>query len=197
MKDRTGKTLTTTEVLQKAGNRVVNILLELELFFLHCVGWIPSHHIRRFFYRLAGMKIGKGSTIHMGASFYDPTNIIIGADTIVGEGAVLDGRDKLIIGNHVAIASEVMIYNAEHDIHSEDFHPVNSRVVIEDYVFVGPRAIILPGVTVKKGGIVAAGAVVTRDVKEAEVVGGIPAKPITKRQQKEFHYVIGRARWFR
>ncbi len=197
MKDRMGNELTTEQVMAKAANRSVNILLELELFFLHCVGWIPSHHIRRFFYRLAGMRIGKGSTIHMGATFYDPSRIVIGEDSVIGERAVLDGRDKLVIGNHVAIASEVMIYNAEHDVHSSDFRPVQNRVVIEDYVFIGPRAIILPGVTIKRGAVVAAGAVVTKDVSENHIVGGIPAKLISSRRQTEFNYKIGRARWFR
>lgn len=197
MKDRMGSELTAEQVMAKAANRARNILLELELFFLHCVGWIPSHHVRRFFYRLAGMKIGKGSAIHMGATFYDLSRIVIGEDSIIGERAVLDGREKLIIGNHVAIASEVMIYNAEHDVHSDDFRPVQSPVIIGDYVFIGPRAIILPGVIIKRGAIVAAGAVVTKDVSENQIVGGVPAKPITNRRQTEFRYRVGRARWFR
>ena len=48
------------------------------------------------------MTIGKGSTIHMGMRVYEPRNIHIGDDTIIGEGAVLDGRAALSIGNHVA-----------------------------------------------------------------------------------------------
>lgn len=197
MKDRMGNELTIEQVIAKAANRFVNILLELELFFLHLVGWVPSHHVRRFFYRLAGMRIGKGSAIHMGVTFYDPSRITIGEDTIIGERVVLDGRDKLAIGDHVAIASEVMIYNAEHDVHSVDFRPIQNPVTIENYVFIGPRAIILPGVTIKCGAIVAAGAVVTKDVVENQIVGGVPAKPIAQRRQTDFRYSIGRARWFR
>ena len=68
--------------------------------------------MRRFVYRFWGIKIGKGSTIHTGATFYYPPKISIGEDTIIGERAVLDGREKLTIGNHVDIASEVMIYNS-------------------------------------------------------------------------------------
>lgn len=197
MKDRTGKELSSTEIVAKAGNRFMNILLEFELFVLHMVGCLPSHHLRRFFYRLAGMKIGKGSTIHMGATFYNPSRIVIGEDSVIGERVVLDGRDTLRIGDHVALASEVMIYNAEHDIHSPNFDPIIQPVVLGNYIFVGPRAIILPGVTVGRGAVVAAGAVVTKDVPAGQVVGGVPAKPIAERKQKEFTYRIGRARWFR
>ncbi len=172
-------------------------MLEFEVMILHIVGYIPSHYVRRFFYRIAGIKIGKGSTIHTGAKFYNPSNITIGEDTIVGEMVVLDGRDKLVIGNHVDIASEVMIYNAQHDVDSEDFHAVKKQVVIEDYVFIGPRAIILPGVTVGEGAVIGAGAVVTKDVAPYSIAGGIPAKIIRERRLKNPHYRLGRAAWFR
>lgn len=178
--------------------RINTIILEFEVMMLHLIGDnVPSHHIRRFFYRVSGMKIGKGSTLHMGARFYNPYNIQIGEDSIIGEGAVLDGRGKLTIGNHVDIASEVMIYNAEHDVRDPNFRAVQAPVAIEDYVFIGPRAIILPGVTVKKGAVVGAGAVVTKNVEENVIVGGVPAKQIGERGVKDLNYRLGRAAWFR
>jgi acetyltransferase-like isoleucine patch superfamily enzyme len=197
MKDKAGKTLTSEELLSKSTNRINTILLELEVGILHIVGCVPSHFFRRFFYRLAGMKIGSGSAIHMGARFYNPENISIGEDTIIGEHTVLDGRAKLQIGNHVDIASEVMIYNSQHDTENPGFKATCEDVVIEDYVFIGPRSIILPGVVIGKGAIVAAGAVVTKEVKAFEIVGGVPAKEIGERKNKELHYRLGRAAWFR
>jgi len=197
MKDRFGNELTTLQIMTKGIKRIQNIGLEFCIYLLHIVGFIPSHHIRRFVYRLSGVRIGKGSTLHMGTRFYDPRNIIIGNDTIIGEGVVFDGRDKLSIGNHVDIATEVMIYNAEHDIHSEQFDPISAPVTVDDYVFIGPRALILPGVHIGKGAIVAAGAVVTKDVLPFAIVGGVPAKSIGERKNKDPHYRLGRARWFR
>lgn len=197
MKDRTGKELTLSEIGQKATTRGFTIFSELGLFFIHALGYIPSHSLRRFLYRCSGMRIGKGSTIHMGATFHDPGNIVIGNDTIIGEGSLLDGRNSLEIGDHVAIASEVMIYNAEHDIHHKDFSPLLEPVKIGDYVFIGPRAIILPGVTVGKGAVIAAGAVVTKDVESYTIVGGVPAKAIGKRKITDLNYKIGRAALFR
>lgn len=192
-----------TNLLSKIANRLFTIYLEFVSGFLWWgVGFIPFHHIRRFLYRLFGMEIGWGSSLHMMGRIYDPRNIEIGEDTIIGEKFTLDGRRQLAgsksgikIGDHVDIASEVMIWTSQHDIHSEDFHPIEESVFIEDYVFIGPRAIILPGVTIKKGAVIAAGAVVSKDVNEREIVAGIPAKVIGERKG-ELNYQLGRARWF-
>jgi acetyltransferase-like isoleucine patch superfamily enzyme len=201
MKDKTGKKLSGEEVTRKIFFRLKTIWKEMVVYKLHLVGSVPFFVFRRFCYRLAGVNIGKGSTIHMHARFYDPTHISIGEDSIIGEFAVLDGRDILHIGNHVDIASEVMIYNAEHNVNTEHFAAVESvtqaPVIIEDYVFIGPRAIILPGTTLGKGAIVGAGAVVTKSVNPYEIVGGVPAKVIGERQNKDLHYRLGRAAWFR
>ena len=189
---------------QKVQNRLTAIWLELVTGILWWfVAYIPSHHIRRFFYRLAGMKIGKGSTIHMMGRIYDPRHISIGEDTIIGELTSLDGRKQLPhskggleIGNHVDIASQVMIWTSEHDIHDPDLRPIEEKVTIEDYVFIGPRAIILPGVTVGRGAVVAAGAIVTKDVPAGAIVGGVPAKQIAERDISYLNYKLGRARLF-
>lgn len=184
--------------------RLSAIYLEAVTGFLWWfVGKVPSHHFRRFFYRLFGMKIGQGSTLHMMGRIYDPRHIVIGEDTIVGERFSLDGRKQLPIsnggleiGNHVDIASEVMIWTSQHDIHSEDFHAIEEKVVIGDYVFIGPRSIILPGVNIGRGAIIGAGSVVTKNVGENEIVGGVPAKLIGQRKTKKFTYKLGRARLF-
>ena len=201
MKDKTGRSLSTDEVLQKVQLRIKTIWWELVVFKLKIAGHIPFHTIRKMHYAIAGIKLGRGSTIHMGARFYYPPNIEIGEDSILGEDIVLDGRAPLKIGNHVDIASEVMIYNSQHDMETDHFAALESvvkePVIIEDYVFIGPRAIILPGVTIGKGAVVGAGAVVTKDVDPFSIVGGVPAKLICERKNKEQNYILGRAAWFR
>lgn len=197
LKDKHGQSLTTGQVAQKGLNRVSAIWLELVTGFLWWgVGETPLHHVRRFFYRLAGCKIGPGSSIHMRVRFYDPRGITIGSDSIIGERVVLDGRAPLIIGDHVDIATGAMIFNSQHDIRDEHFAAIEGKVVIEDYVFIGPNVIVLPGVTIGKGAVVGAGAVVTKDVAAGSVVGGIPAKVLGDRGLPEYSYRLGRARWF-
>lgn len=127
---------------------------------------------------------------------YEPHNIKIGSGTIIGDHATLDGRDLLIIGDHVDIASEVMIFNSQHDVDDAHFAPIHKPVRIEDYVFIGPRAIILPGVNIGKGAVVAAGAVVTKDVDEMSVVAGVPAKHVRTRSSDSLGYRLGRFRLF-
>jgi len=148
------------------------------------------------FYRLAGMKIGKGSVVHMWANFFEPDGIKIGEDSVIGDHAFLDGRALLTIGSHTDVASSVMIYNSEHDLEKDDFSARTEPVDIGDYVFIGPRAIILPGVKIGKGAVIAAGAVVTKDVPDFTIVGGVPAKEIGERKNKDLHYKLGRARLF-
>lgn len=197
IRDKSSQTISINDLQKKVTRRLKAIILEFFVYILHCVGNVPFHHIRRFIYRVAGMKIGKGSSLHMGIRLYNPKNIFIGNDSIIGENSILDGRDVLSIGNHVALASEVMIYNSEHDINSFSFSPVTGKVIIEDYVFIGPRAIILPGITIGKGAVVAAGAVVTKNVAPFSIVGGVPSKEIGQRDSKCAGYRLGRASWFR
>ena len=132
----------------------------------------------------------------MGCKFFEPRGILLGEDTKIGNNAFLDGRAPLKIGNHVDLASEVMIYNSEHDLESEGFEAKTESVEIGDYVFIGPRAIVLPGVKVGKGSVVAAGAVVTKNVDDFTVVAGTPAIKIGERKIKNLHYKLGRARLF-
>lgn len=193
--DKTGQKLTFAQALQKGWKRVGAIFLDAKLMLLRWTGHIPSHALRKTIYRLAGVKIGKGSTIHMWANFFQTHNIVIGQDTIIGDHCFLDGRAPLKIGSHTAIASQVLIYNSEHNVHDPHFAAIEEPVEIGDYVFIGARAIILPGVKIGNGAVVAAGAVVTKDVPEKTIVGGVPAREIGKREIP-LNYRLGRARLF-
>lgn len=194
--DKDGKKLPVFSAFKKILNRFNQTILDFWLFILWLVGYIPSHTIRNIFYTASGIKMGKGSTFHMGARFFLPKNIEIGDGTIVGDHAFFDGRAKITIGKQVDIASQVMIYNSEHDLSDPTFKAIEEPVSIGDYVFIGPRTIIMPGVKVGKGAVIAGGAVVTKDVAENAIVGGVPAKVIGERPLKNQNYKLGRARLF-
>lgn len=159
------------------------------LYLLTATGHVPSHAFRLFMYRhVFNIEIGAHSIIHWQARFFAPEKVSIGEYCNLGNNIFLDGREGLNIGNNVATGAEVMIYTLQHDIESPTFEATGGPVVIEDYVYIGPRAIILPNVRIGCGAVVAAGAVVTRDVPDYAVVGGVPARYLHERNHNlEYH----------
>lgn len=152
------------------------------LYLIHLAGLVPSHHFRRFVYRyFFNVHIGRGSIIHWRTRFFEPSGVHIGEYCNIGNDAFLDGRRGLRIGNRVATGADIMIYTLQHDIDSSSFDVTGGQVIIEDYVYIGPRVIILPSVRIGYGAVVAAGAVVTRDVPPYAVVGGVPAQYLRER----------------
>ena len=129
------------------------------------------------------MRVGKDSSIHRRCRMYAPFRIRIGDHTVVNYGVLLDGRRGLRIGNNVSVSGGSAILTLGHDVDDSDFALKGAQVTICDYVFVGSYARILPGVTVGEGAVVAAGAVVTRNVAPYTVVGGVPARHIRDRAQ--------------
>ena len=197
LKDKHGKSYTWSEAFRdKFIPRLESYGLDFGLMLLHLATYIPSHTIRNGIWRAFGLKLGKNSTLHTGVRVFDPRNIRVGEGTIIGYATFIDGRDKVTIGSHTDIASEVMIYNSEHDVNDSSFRAISAPVSIEDYVFIGPRAIILPGVKIGDGAVVAAGAVVTKDVEPHAIVGGVPAKVIGERKLKNPNYKLGRFKLF-
>jgi len=130
------------------------------------------------------MKIKKNVVIYYGFEIRKPWAIEINDNSVIGYKCVLDGRNGIYIGKNVNISSEVMIWTMQHDYNEEGFGPVGGKVSIGDYAWLSTRCIILPGVTVGEGAVVAAGAVVTKDVEPYTVVGGVPAKKIGDRTRR-------------
>lgn len=168
---------------------------DARLRLLADLGHFPSHSVRNFFYRRAGLSLPSTSSIHWRAEFYSPELIEIGEHTTIGDTAFLDGRSGLTIGANVNLGSHVTIYTRQHDIDSRDFAEVGAPVVIEDYVYVGSHALILPGVTIGRGGVVGAGSVVTKDVDPFTLVAGAPARFVRQRSQ-DLTYKLGYAKRF-
>src|SRR5205085_1627321 len=96
----------------------------------------------------------------------------IGRNCVINQKCRLDPRGGITIGDNVSISAEVCVLTGDHDPSAPDFASRNSPVFIHDYVFVGTRAMILRGVTVGRGAVIAAGAVVTKDVGELSIVAG-------------------------
>lgn len=157
-------------------------------FMFLCLFWLstfPSHHIRYFFYRyIYQITIGKKAVIYKGTEIRNPVCLKIGKGSVIGDNAILDARANLEIGNNVVLASNVSIWTLQHDYRDPEFRCTPEHygpVKIEDRAWIGPNSIILHNVTIGEGAVVAAGAVVTKDVAPYTLVGGVPAKVIGER----------------
>jgi acetyltransferase-like isoleucine patch superfamily enzyme len=155
---------------------------------------IPSYNFRSWVYKnLLHYDLGKDVTIQMGCYIYTRGKMSIGDYSMINRECVLDSRGELSIGSRVNISPYVQIYTAEHNANSSDFSESLSSVKIGDYVWISTRSTILPGVTLGEGAIVAAGAVVTKDVPAYTIVGGVPAKVIGTRSSNLKYSPIWRA----
>jgi len=161
----------------------MKILHGLFYLALKMLGHVPSQRVRVFVLRRMGARIGKGTVLYGGFEIRSPRRLSLGANCCIGHRATLDARGGLTIGKNVNLSSEVMIWTAQHDYRDPHFKAEFRPVVLGDYAWLGPRCILLPGVTLGEGAVVAAGAVVTKDVEPYTLVGGVPAKKIGDRPQ--------------
>lgn len=153
-------------------------------WFFGIVGNVPFHSVRLFFYKnIYGMKLGKGVKIYKHLDCYKPSKIIIGDGSIIGNDAFLDGRAGLYIGKNVNFSGWVKIFTRQHDMDDENFKVVGGPVYIGDRANISSCSIILPNVKINEGAVVMAGAVVTKDVAEYNIVGGVPAKFVRLRKR--------------
>lgn len=135
--------------------------------------------------RAAGFSIGRGTVILGRIRFTGAANpaphVVIGASSVVNLGCLFDAAADITIGDHVGIGQQVMLLTNGHEIGPprRRLGPLRPEPIdIADGAWLSTRVIILPGVTVGAGAVVAAGAVVTRSVPPHTLVGGVPARPL-------------------
>lgn len=172
---------------------LIKYLLQLRLLVYNkFLNKVPSKRIRKFFSKIY-MNVGQNSSIRSNVKVLSlfHKHISIGKNTIINEDCLLDGRTgKIYIGNNVSISREVMLYTLQHNIDCDYFNTESGDVIINDFVWIGSRVIILPGVEIGEGAVVASGAVVTKDIPPMSVYGGIPAKLIKKRKSNLLYNLI-------
>lgn len=140
---------------------------------------------------------GRDVFVNIGCSFSGIENIFLGDNIALGKGTlIMTTRANVYIGDHVMFAPNVTIVTGNHttNIIGKYMDRIGDRdkaleddedVILEGDNWIGTRAVILKGVRVGKGAIIAAGAVVTRDVPQYTIVGGMPARVIGKRFSEE------------
>lgn len=166
---------------------ITNIKKEAWAWLETFVGFIPGksgNYFRGYLYGLLFHNFrGKGISIGQFVRITYPWNIIIDKYSHIGLNTQISciKPGDLIIGSNVMISPYCMITATIHNFNDKNI-PIqlqglsSKKIVIDDDVWIGGKSIILPGVTIGKGSIVAAGSVVTKDVPSFSIVGGVPAK---------------------
>jgi acetyltransferase-like isoleucine patch superfamily enzyme len=176
---------------------IINILIKIDsylpksinkklyVFFINTKGLVGLG-IRYILLRNLAKNCGQNVSIHSQVYIYEIDKISFGSNVSIHPMCYLDGTGEIEIGNDVSIAHGVTIMSTDH-IYNNLFIPIKdqgvrpSKVIINSNVWIGAKATILSGTTISNGSIVAAAAVVTKDVPQNSIVAGIPAKVIKKR----------------
>ena len=167
-----------------------------ERYMIFQIGEFPSCHIRKLIYGLLGSNVGKHVVFHFRTEIRNPIGLEVGEGSIIGDNALLDARNGIIMGKNVNLSSNVSIYTEQHDHRDPQFRCTNlynKQVMIGDRAWIGSNAIILPGVKIGEGAVCCAGCVVTKDVEPYAVVAGVPAKKVNERPKDLVYEFDGRS----
>jgi acetyltransferase-like isoleucine patch superfamily enzyme len=154
------------------------------------IGRLHGLRLRIFLYRKIGMKIGNNCVVRRGVYLGSPNELELGDGSFIGR-ANLYCTGGVRIGKNVNVSDGAVIITAKHDVNSPAFEALYQPITVNDWAWIATNAIILAGVTIGEGAVVAAGAVVTKDVLPYSIVGGNPAKVIGERKKQAFTYVPG------
>jgi len=139
---------------------------------------------RNMLLRIFGARIGLGVMIFPSAKITFPWKLSIGARSVVSWDVRIYNLDVLEIGARVVVSQHAHLCGGTHDYEAADFPLSKRKVWIEDDVWIGADAFVGPGVRVRRGAVVAARAVVVKDVPEQAVVGGNPARVLKMRERR-------------
>ena len=147
----------------------------------------------RFFYKKLGVSLKDGARLSAGVVIYgDYKNLILHRNSEINYGCFLLAKNKILVGENSTLAYKVTILtsanpNGPLNLLSRIYPKMTAPVIIGDNVWIGANSVILPGITVGRCSVVAAGAVVTKDVKPFTLVAGVPAKMIKEFDSKIFN----------
>ena len=163
----------------------------------HLVNRIPLAGMRMRTYAAFGVKFDEVSSaqISLGVEMWAGWRLSMGARSAIGQRCYIDARAGVRIESDVSLAREAALLTATHIADDPEFGTKLARVHLEQRCWIGMRALVMPGVHVGEGAVVAAGAVVTADVEPYTIVAGVPAK-VRKRREPVSYRLDWRPNWY-
>jgi maltose O-acetyltransferase len=151
----------------------------------HLIAGILPEPLRGWWFRPLLGKMGKGVYIDNRVYFKFPWLVKLGDRVSINRGSEfycsLANRSKITIGSNVLIGPHVKFYGAGHDYSDDAFVDTGADIEVGDNSWIGAGAVVLQGVHIGEGAIIAAGSVVTRNVSARTIVAGVPAKFVKAR----------------
>jgi acetyltransferase-like isoleucine patch superfamily enzyme len=165
---------------------IIKGIKKIRNYYLVKVKW-RKYTLGKKFHAGRGVSFWAKNNIVIGDNFYIGKNSIIGCDTIIGDFVIFGSYVSLVgrydhnyqqVGVPIRIASQIRDKNY-------DWKGLHSNVIIGNDVWIGHRSIILSGVKIGDGSIIAAGSLVTKDIAPYSIYAGVPAKKIRNRFENE------------
>lgn len=170
--------------MHEASQEAVRICMDI-----NCTYHTPEE-LRSLFEELTGRPVPEGFAVFPPFSTDFGKNTHIGKNVFINGGCRFQDQGGIYIGDRTLIGHNVVLATLNHPLNPELRSSLDPKPIrLEDDVWIGSSAVVLPGVTIGKGSVVAAGAVVNKDVPPMTVVGGIPAKPIKRIETPEKAHV--------
>ena len=151
-------------------------LLARTVLFLHPVPLPSAMKVATL--RFFGATIGEGAVIRSRVNISFPWKVTLGDHIWIGEDVTILSLDQVTIGSHVCISQRAFLCTGSHDFGSSQFDLMTRPITVEDHCWIAATAFLGPGVSIGKGSLVAAGAVVVNDVSPGSKIGGNPARPL-------------------
>jgi putative colanic acid biosynthesis acetyltransferase WcaF len=142
----------------------------------------PMHRWRGVLLKMFGAKIGRGVYIASSAWIKYPWHLVMEDRACIAYDADIYSLGMIELGERCVVAQGVYLCTGTHDLSTEDMPLITGTITVGPDVFIGVRALVMPGVTLGEGSVIGGGAVVTKDVPSWEIWGGNPAKFIKQRK---------------
>ena len=167
-----------------------------ELVYNRAVTHVPYNPLRIWWLRKLGARLGEHVYLFGSSEVLAPQALTIAGNCHIGRYAQIDARGGISLGRNVIIAGHCLFVTADHDPDDSGFAGRQAPIVIHDRVWIGSRSTVLKGVTIGEGAVVAAGALVIRDVAPWTIVGGVPAKVLGQRSTAQDYKIDYGPTWF-
>jgi len=143
--------------------------------------WLPISGFKVFLLRLFGARIGKNVNIKPSVNIKYPWRLVISDYVWIGENVWIDNLDDVSIGSNCCLSQGAMLLCGNHNYKKESFDLITGKIILENGVWIGAKAIVCPGVTCHSHSVLSVGSVATKDLEADSIYQGIPAIKIKSR----------------